>query len=267
MNIFRFEFKGYMRSVLLWAVAIGSLLVMFMAFFPGFSADQAALDEIMKEYPKELLKAFGMDTGLSLATVPGYFVVCFAFVQLCLGIQAANYGFGFLSMEERDLTADFLMSKPVSRRTILYAKLLAAVAALLITNLITWGACYGVIELFRDGKPYDSGRIALLLSSLVLFQFVFLFVGMFLSVAMKKVRSVLTYSISMAFGLYILNAMRSIFGGKVLGALSPFYYFEPGRILQEGRLSGIWTAVAIGVILATAIAGRILYGRRDIPSL
>ena len=89
--------------------------------------------------PKELLAAFGMDT-IDLSTVLGYFSFILMFAQLCLAIQAGNYGFGLVSIEESELTADFLMTKPVSRVRILTSKLLAVLANLIITNLVVWGA-------------------------------------------------------------------------------------------------------------------------------
>ena len=50
--------------------------------------------------------AFGM-SGIDMASVLGFYGLAFGFVQVCLAIQAANYGFSMLSVEERDLTADF----------------------------------------------------------------------------------------------------------------------------------------------------------------
>ena len=43
-----------------------------------------------------------------------------------IALQAANYGYSLVSVEERELTADFLLSKPVGRVQILTSKLLAA---------------------------------------------------------------------------------------------------------------------------------------------
>ena len=75
----------------------------------------------------------------------------FLFCQICLAIQASNYGFSLVSIEERELTADFLLAKPIGRGKILTAKLLAALAALTITNLSVWASSFFVINLIRDG--------------------------------------------------------------------------------------------------------------------
>ncbi len=58
----------------------------------------------------------------------------FAYITLCGSIQAMNLGTSMLSKEVRDKTADFLLTKPVSRSEIMTAKLLAALTSLVITN-------------------------------------------------------------------------------------------------------------------------------------
>jgi ABC-2 type transport system permease protein len=152
MIIYKYELKMYGKSIMIWGASIFSLLIMFMAFYPTFGSDVALVDKMMENYPPELLKAFGMSGGLSLSTVLGFFVFTFAMIQLLLGVQAANYGFSFLSVEERELTADFLMTKPVSRRYIIISKFLAALTALTITNIITWIGSFAAVEMFRDGN-------------------------------------------------------------------------------------------------------------------
>ena len=88
------------------------------------------MNEMLAKFPPELKAAFGLD-GMDLSTVLGFYSLVFLFVQLCLAIQAGNYGFGLVSIEESELTADFLLSKPVSRAQVLTSKLLAALSSLL----------------------------------------------------------------------------------------------------------------------------------------
>ncbi len=95
---------------------------------------------------------------MDLATVLGFYSFVFMFVQLCLAIQASNYGFGLVSIEESELTADFLLSKPVSRAQVLTSKLLAALTSLTITNLVVWVSSFAAISLFRGEHEYESAR-------------------------------------------------------------------------------------------------------------
>lgn len=267
MNIYRYELKKYVKSIITWSISIFLLVIMFMVFYPSFSGDVAMIDKLLENYPEELLKAFGMGGGLSLATILGYLVFVFAFVQLCLAIQAANYGFSMLSVEERELTADFLMSKPVTRTQIIVSKFLAAFTALTITNLVTWISIFISLELYSDGKAYEVDKIMLVLFSIMVFQLFFLSIGMVISVSVKKIRSVLSFSMALAFGLYVINAMRSIIGGEILGIISPYYHFEPGYILENGHYNLGMVAISVVIIIVSLTASYILYIRRNIHSL
>ena len=267
MNIFIYELKTYRMSLLYWCAGITALIAMFMAIYPSFAVDTELMDKMLANYPEAMLKAFGMDSGLPLSSVPGYFTFSFAFVQLLLAIQSSNYGFRFLSVEETELTADFLLSKPVSRSRIITAKLSAVLIILIITNAVVWAGSFGFIELFRDGHDYNSADIALLLASVPVFQIFFIGVGAFISVIVKKVRSVLAFSVALAFGMYIMNALRNIAGGKALGLITPFHHFDPVYILKDGIWEMQGTITSIAVIVLSVTGAWILYLRRDIHSL
>ncbi|SHH73325.1 ABC transporter permease subunit [Clostridium grantii] len=267
MNIFKYEMKMYGKSIIIWSLSMIGLIVMYMLFFSAFAADAALMDKILENYPPELLKAFGMDGSLSLSTVLGYFSFVFVFVQLCVAIQSSNYGFHLLSVEESELTADFLMSKPVSRTKIFMSKFFAAFTSLTITNFFIWLGSFGAIMLFTDGAEYNGEYLIKLLLTTFLFQLFFLSVGMFISMCVKKVRSVLSYSMALSFGLYILNSLRSIIGGEILGLISPFYHFEPATILASGEYDFMLVGINVGIIVISIIGSYILYLKRNIHSV
>lgn len=267
MNIYKFELKVLSKSIITWSLTIFVVLMLFMSMYPTFSSDAAMLDQIMENYPEELLKMVGMTGGLSMSSVLGFFVFVFGFMQLFLAIQASNYGFSILSIEERELTADFLLSKPISRKTIFLYKFMAAFTGITITNIVLWASSILSLVLFAGDNTYDSEKLVLFLSCMILFQLFFLGVGMIISVSVKKVRSVLSFSMALSFGLYIMNGIRSIIGGELLGILTPFYHFEPGKILDTGNLNLPMTVLSIFAIVCSLVGSYILYMKRNIHSL
>jgi len=267
MNIFRYEFKMYRKSIITWALSIAAILIMYMAFYPSFGADVEMMDKLLENYPEELLKAFGMGGSLSLSSISGFLAFTFTFVQLCLAIQASNYGFSILSVEERELTADFLMSKPVSRNTILFGKFFAAFIALTITNIAVWICTYISLALYNNGSEYDSGAVAMLLASNMLIQLFFMSVGMVISVSAKKIRSVLSFSMALSFGAYMINAIRGIIDSKLLGYITPFYHFEPNGILEFGKINWSLGIISLVIIVGSLVATYVLYNNRNIHSL
>lgn len=267
MNLYLFESKKRLKSAIIWSVSIVACMFLFMAIYPSFAADAETMESILAHYPEEMLKAFGMDTALPMTSIGGYMVFTFVFIELFLAIQAANLGFGVLSEEERDLTADFLMTKPISRTRIILGKVSAALTAIILTNIATWGSTFLTIELFNDGNGYEPAGIAWMLSSVFFFQLFYLAVGMLVSVSVKKVRSVLSYSMAIAFGTYILNALKGVLGGDTLGYFTPFYHFEVSYIIINQHYN--WSSAVISfVVIAIGFVGTyILYTKRNIHSL
>lgn len=263
MNIYKHEFNMSFKSVITWSVSISLLLLTFMSLYSSFAKDAEILNKTMAQMPPELLMAFGM-TGLDLSTVLGYYSLVFLFCQICLAIQAANYGFGLVSVEERDMTADFLLAKPVGRANILTSKLLAALTSLTITNLVVWVSTFGCINLFRDGRTYDMNTLLLLLFSIVPFQLFFLSVGVLLSLVMKRVRSVTSASMALAFGMYVLSAFGGMLGADTFDLLTPFKHFEANAIISTAAYDVPLVMISVVVIVVSLVGSYVLYAKRNI---
>mgnify|MGYP001186370050 CR=1 FL=1 len=265
-NIFRHEFRSRFKSVIIWSLSLAALVFFFFALFPVF-ADQAALmDEFLAKYPPQLRAAFGMN-DTNLGSVMGFFSFLFMFVQLCLAIQASNYGFGLVSIEESELTADFLLSKPVSRSQVLVSKFLAALVSLTITNAVVWVVSFMAIALFHGENAYDTGTLVLLLTSIIIFQLFYLSVGLVISLLVKRVRSVTPYGLGLAFGTYILSAFSGVLGDVALEYITPFKHFEASAIVAKDAYNTPLVLLNVAVTLVSLGVSYWLYLRRDIPAV
>ena len=108
-NIYRHEFLTRLKSVIIWSLGMTIMVIFYFSMFTVF-ADQAELmNKMLANFPAEMRAAFGMDK-MDMSTVLGFYSLVFMFIQLCLAIQASNYGFGLVSIEESEVTADFLLS-------------------------------------------------------------------------------------------------------------------------------------------------------------
>ena len=266
MSVFRQEFRMHLRSVITWSVAVAALLFVYVSLFSSIAVDAAVLNRTMANFPKELRMAFGMN-GTDLSTILGFFGFVFLFAQICLAIQAANYGFSLVSVEERELTADFLLAKPVGRTRILTSKLLAAVSGLTITNIVVWIGSIGSINWFKGDRTYESKPLLLLLLSIVVFQLFFLAVGLVVSLLVKRMRSVTPYSMALGFGMYVLSAFGDMLGESALEKVTPFEHFNPNYIIQHGAYDLPLVLISVSVIVVCLVGSYVLYTRRDIPAV
>jgi ABC-2 type transport system permease protein len=220
---------------------------------------------MLDQFPEELLMAFGM-TDLDMSTILGFYALVFGICQLCLAIQAANYGFGLVSVEERDMTADFLLAKPISRTKILTLKLSSAITSLFITNLVVWLSSYIFINIYSEGNEYDGNALVLLFISLLILQLVFLSLGIVISLLVKRVRNVTPFSMGLAFGMYILNAFGGMLGDDKLEIITPFKHFDPNYIIRNVAFDFPIVLISFSFIIVSVVGGFLLYTKRNIPS-
>jgi ABC-2 type transport system permease protein len=265
-TIYRHEFLARLKSVIIWSLSIAAFLVIFFSIYPGFADEAAMINALWAKFPPQLLAAFGANK-LNMADVLGFCGFLMIFVQLFLAIQAGNYGFGLVSIEESELTADFLLTKPVSRTKVLISKLLAALTSMFLTTLVVWASTLISIVLYSGGREYDGPTLLVLMLSLPIFQIFFLCVGLAVSLLVKRVRSVTPYSLGLAFGGYVLAAFTGMLGEVKLELITPFKHFDPSYIVQNGALNTPLVLLNVAITLIALAVSYVLYIRRDIPAV
>jgi ABC-2 type transport system permease protein len=265
-TIFRHEFLAKLRSAIIWAIGSAALLILFFSVFPSFADKASAINDLWSRFPPQLRAAFGLDK-MNMATVIGFAGFLLTFVQLFLAIQAGNYGFGLVSVEENELTADFLLSKPVSRTQVLVSKLLAALGCMLFTTLAACLCTILAVVLYRGGHEYDAKILALMFLGLPVFQVFFLGVGLAVSLIVKRVRSVLPYSLGLAFGAYVLASFSGMMSDVKLEYLTPFKHFDPAYIISHSGWNIPLVLLNAAVTIVSLAVSYWLYIRRDIPAV
>ena len=265
-TIYRHEFFTRLKSVIIWSISLTALVLLFSSLFPTFAEQASVVQEMMSKFPPALLEAFGMNK-IDMSTLLGFYSFLFVFVQLCLAIQAGNYGFGLVSIEETELTADFLMSKPVSRTQVFVSKFLAALSSLLITDLVVVVVTLIAVNKYNSGHPYDMGTLILLLVSMPILQLFFLCVGLLISLLVRRVRSVTPYSLGLGFGTYVLAAFSGIMGEVKLEYITPFKHLDPAYIVRNAGFDTPLLVLNVAITLIALAVSYWRYIRRDIPAV
>ena len=80
---------------------------------------------ILDTMPKAMLDAFMM-SAFDLTKLVGFYGIMFIYFGLMGAIASAMWGSDIISKEERNKTVEFSLVLPVSRRTVITAKALAA---------------------------------------------------------------------------------------------------------------------------------------------
>jgi ABC-2 type transport system permease protein len=264
MNIYFHELKAYRKSTVLWTVGMAAIAAFMLSLFPAFAKDAEPFKRMLESFPEAVRQAFGLQIE-TILSILGFYSYTFTYILLCGAIQAMILGTSIVSKETREKTADFLLAKPVSRSTIMTSKLLAALCSLLITNAVFWVISAVMAQLVAN-EAFDGRLFILITLTLPLTQLIFFSLGFFVSVAVSRLRSVLSVSLGTVFAFFILGMFVSTTGDDALRYATPFKYFDTGYILQHASYEASYLVVGL-LFCAAAIAGAyVLYLKKDIQS-
>lgn len=264
MNLYLRELKAYRKSTIIWTVSLAAIVVMFMSIYPSFTRDVAASKQALANIPQAVRNALNLSLS-DFFTVFGFFGYLLNFVLLAGAIQAMNLGTGLVSKEDAGKTADFLLSKPIKRSTVVTSKLAAALTMLVITNAVFIGVSLGFAELVAK-EAFDAGTFVLMALTLLLVQLSFLALGTFFSVALKRIKSVISVSLPTVFAFYIVGTLGSILGNDTIRYITPFKFFDTQYIIHHNGYEAVYLIIEAVFIVAAITASYLIYLRKDIRS-
>jgi len=265
MNVFRQEIKMNLKITFLWILVLCTLGLIFLSFFPLIQTDMKIFLKLMDNFPPALKAVMGI-VSETFSTPLGYYSFALTFVILSGAIQAMNLGVGIISKETRDKTADFLLTKPISRRGILHAKISASVALLAMTGLVYSVFIGFIIRAFASGD-FDV-RIYILLSvTIFISQIIFYSIGLLVSVAARKIKAVLPVSLSIVFFFYALSAFAVTSESDKLRFFTPFQYFKPEYIIQNGSYETAYLITGIVIVIVSVLASYVWFCKKDVHSV
>jgi len=262
MNIIIHELRENGKSLLVWSLSMVAFVVMMFAEFAAYykNPEMLALIEAM---PRAMLEAFGMD-GVNLTTVSGYVAVAVPFINLSLGIYALLLGNAIIAKEERDRTAGFLMTLPVTRRRVITGKLLAAaiscavLLAVVIASILVSAGAYQWEEYF----PRFMSLVAL---AAFIFQLIFLSLGLWSAAATRRHKLSAGVGVGVIFVLYLASILATLTEGMAfLRYVTPFSYFEGTRMLRDLGLDPLYLVLSAAFVAGALTGTYLIYHRRDL---
>ncbi len=264
MNIFLFEIKEYRKSTIIWTISIVAGMLLFMSLFPSFSRGAEEMSRMLQAYPESVRKALGLTSDLS--SLLGYYSYVMLYITLSGSIQAMHMGLSIISKETRHKTADFLLTKPVKRSSVIASKIAAAAVSLAFTGICYIAAAFFSALYVREGS-FDAGIFLLLSSTLFFMQMIFLSLGFLVSVIFTRVKSVISVSLGTVFSFFIINMLESIIGENTLRYITPFKYFDYKYILGNGSYELTFVVLSLLVAAVAFSLSFIIYSRKNIDTV
>jgi len=262
MNIYIRELKAHRKSLLIWCAGMIFLVAAGMGkYSAGAAAGDNSMNELMTQMPKSLQNLFGVGV-FDLTIALDFFGILFLYILFLAAIHAVMLGSGIISKEERDRTAEFLLVKPVSRKKILTAKLLASVTILLIFFLVTYAVSYAILSYYSKGMAFENGLMKLM-ASFGAIQLLFLSVGAFFAGIFKNPKRSVAAGTAVMMIMYLLAVIADIVENlNFLKYLTFFKYYDAKDILK-GSYSLVYPVISAAAIALLIYGAYHYYQKRD----
>lgn len=264
LNLYTKELKRNRKNLIIWSAIVVGFTMMILAIFPSMEGMGDDITKLMEKMPKELSKGLGVDEG-TWGSILGFYGTYYGiYIILLVGIFTASTGATIISKEEKDGTSEFLMTKPISRKTIFFSKMMSLFTLTLIIYVIQTVTALIGFAAFGNGKVDWSAMSIMHLNGLVLILF-FTCTGVLVSMFFTPKKNFMGMIVGIIFGSYFLNAMaKASTSVEWLGYISPFHYLEISAKNPDYTINyfGLFALIAIGVSLL--LFSFKVYSKRDI---
>lgn len=260
MVLIKHELKQNGKAFLLWTGAISFFLLICIFIFPEMKNEMEDVNAIFSSMGA-FTEAFGMDR-LNFGTLIGFYTVeCGNILGLGGAFFAALTGAAALCKEERNRTAEFLLTLPIKRTQVLLYKLLSVWILVLGLNLIVFGFAVGAIWMIGESIPWKELFLLHLANTFLQIQLACICFG--ISAFLRKGSAGM--GMALAAALYFFNIISNITQEvSFLRYITPFAYTEGADILENGHLDAPLLLLGLFYAVFCTALGFWQYNRKDI---
>jgi ABC-2 type transport system permease protein len=263
MNMLFHEIKENSKFTMIWSCAISAWVILISLFYPTFSDNAAVIAKALASYPEAVRNLIGLSQD-SLSSYFGFYTFVFNGVIEVGIIQAIILGASILFKEVSGKTADFLFSKPVTRKQIMTAKLCSAGVSLAITTLI----CFLVSSIIASTISSEDINLKVLFMvciTLLFVQLIFMSFGILISAVFPKIKSAAAIAIgALLLSEIIYSIFKPIIGENAVRYLIPIKYFKSEYIIKNASYEATFVLITIILIVVSVAANYVVYYKKDV---
>lgn len=260
MTMIRHELKQNRISLIVWTAGIAALMVICIFIFPDMKEEMDGVSDIFASMGS-FTQAFGMDK-ISFGTLTGFYAVeCGNILGLGGAFFAALAAVSVLAKEEKEHTAEFLLTHPISRVSIVTDKLIAVIGQVLILNAVVYALAIGSIAMIGEEIPWKE--VSLMHLAYLLLQLEI--AGICFGISAFLRHGSIGIGLGIAVVLYFLNLIANITeSAEFLRYITPFGYAEGSDIVTNVSLDT--ELILLGMLYGAVgiLAAYVKYCRKDI---
>ena len=247
------EIKANRKNFIIWLCVLLVMFLIVYLIYPYIITDETMkdMDELMKVFPEEVLKAFNMDIS-SISTAYGWFKTeGFVFILLIIGFYSSMLGGNILLKEENDKTIEYLTSVPIKRAKIVTNKIIVSIMYIIL--LILLFGLFNYVSLMISGELNQKEFILLSITPLFIALPLFA-INLFISTFMHKTKNTIGISLGLVFLFYVLNVLSEL-SSKVefIKYFSIYTLADIRNVIAKCSINPIMIIISIGITVGTYI--------------
>lgn len=260
MTLIKHELKQGWKSLLIWTISIGFFVAICVFMYPEMESEMEGVNDMFSSMGS-FTAAFGMDR-LNFGTLIGFYAVeCGNILGIGGAFFAALLGISALAKEEKERTAEFLLTHPVSRVRIITEKLASVMLQILIMNIVI--LLLSIISMAAIGEEIPWNEICLLHLSYFLVQIELAGICFGISAFMRH--GGLGIGLGIATVMYFLNIIANISeNAEFLKYITPFGYAEGADLIADMSLDAGKVIFGMTLFLIGIIFSYVKYSHKDI---
>ena len=260
MTILKHELRLGRKAWIIWSASVSFLLIVTIFLFPEMKGEMDNISSMFSDMGS-FSAAFGMDK-MNFGTLIGYYAVeCGNVLGLGGAFFASLCAAAILCREEKERTAEFLLTHPVSRVRIISEKLMAVLIQVLAMNLIVYVLCIGSMAAVGESIPWKE--VSLLHLAFLIMQIELCGICFGISAFMRK--GSIGVGLGITFILYFMNLISNITEkAKGLKYITPFAYCDGSTVVTDLKLDAAKIAIGMTFCAAGIAVAYLKYAKKDI---
>lgn len=262
MNIIRHELKANLIALILWTFSLISIIFLVSFEFEIFQGNLEIQEFMDSPVFQQFYGALGAG-NVNIMTPEGFLSLLSIYIYLPLAIHAGLLGAGIISKEEKNKTAEYLFTLPVSRMRILVAKFIAGFFYIVLANILVIGSATIIFGRFDVSDNYYI-FLRNLSIGVFLIQLMFYGIGLGLASTLKDYKKSGSITVGILLGTYMISVLSNMVEeANFLRFFTPFRYFAAPEMVTN-EWSFIYFLLTI-IIIGSGVGSLFyFYRKRDL---
>jgi ABC-2 type transport system permease protein len=258
--------KDNKLSLIVYTIASLLFALMYVSMFPSMAKQSEQFMEAFKNYPKDMMEAFGIEISqLSFSNVQSFlamenFSLMWPIMVFAMSISLASSA---IAGDIEKGTMSIFLSQPISRVKLYYSKVLSGFLFISIFVVLSVFLIPIIIALQNIDFKFNGFVMMAIIGWF--FSMAIYGVMMFLSSIFSEKGKVMFMGVGLIVLMYAINVVANLKDSlDKLKYLSFFHYFDQQNALVNAKID--WHSIVVFTLVAVVciISGSVIFKKRDI---